>query len=179
MLTNEIKSQVHKHHQEIVKLNSDLRVQAKYCRQLFYTDALPEEMKHALARRTWPVKVVAEWAYENSADEDLLNALHSRAPLQISHLPFFVKNKNLNWEMLEKFLYLKDKGLRRMKVRIRLLEMLHDEFYIQHSHELYAFAKTVKGVHRWESYTVLQRLKKALDMKDAPEEWFHAMLTTE
>lgn len=159
---------------QIIKLNPNPKEREAFCRELFYTDKISEELKHKVARTAFRVKPVTQWAYANVKDEELFYAIARLEPLKLSFIPHLVQNKNLSWGTLIRLMYLDRRTKDRAKVRARLLEQLPDEYYAKYSAE---FVKLVHSQHgyRVRNFNIIERVKKANDMEGAPDEWLYSV----
>lgn len=173
-----LKDEAHKIFIEIIKLNPQPKQREVFCRELFYTDAISEDLKHVVARMTYRIKPITQWAYANIDDEKVLREMSRIEPLKLSLVPHFVQNKSLNWDIIHNFLYLGVRTKERGKVRLRLLDQLTDEHYAKHSAEFVKLAHS-QYKHRVQPSKIIQRVKTANGMADVPDEWLYELFPRE
>jgi hypothetical protein len=163
----------------IKTLNNKPDKRAQLCNKLFYTQTISEDLKHVLIRKVYNIKPANQWAYENSSDERLLSKMAVYAPLQLSLVPFVVRNKNLSWKTLHNLLYLHSKTKERAKVRTKMLALLPDSYYSLYTVQFLSLSQHEANSNQMNCETIVQRVKKANGMEGTPDEWVFAMFSVQ
>lgn len=177
IISDDISRQVDALHNSIILHSTSKKAQSVYCSELFESGSLSEELKHALARRTYKFAFVLDWIYRHSPDDALLDVMNRQAPLKTVHVSSFASNPHHSWETLRKFLYLGSRENSASRLRANLLRNLPDEYYSRYSQEFFTLAKSMEFAHPVHSRFIITRLKECLGMGDVSEEWFTAVFT--
>lgn len=173
----ELEGKVKQLYIDITRLNDERKKRTDFCRELFYTDKNSEEVKQELAKKAYYIKPVTQWAYENSSDQKLLRRMTAYAPVKLYLIPFIIRNTSLEWVTIERMLYLHSKTQERAKIRQRLLEKLPDSYYTLYAKEFVHLMSNNRYQQYFDYSIVTERVKKVLDLEDAPDEWLFSMFT--